>query len=178
MYADIAGMLQVGDNSDQSGGYPEFTLRPGSTVGQKVWDSDLTDGFDSGDVPVCLSATAGSPGSASWMVSGGSPGTLSGQITFGVIHSVEILANARAGGKVSWSNLTITFFKDGQPTQTITIPIECHPIADPMLQVLEVVPDSDDNTGVVVTGSVRLRNAGTSLPGPTDMTAGVQVLTT
>ena len=50
MYWDIAAEARVGDNSTQAGGIAEFTLDCGTTVGHKVWDANVQDGFDSGDV--------------------------------------------------------------------------------------------------------------------------------
>jgi len=167
-------MLQVGDNSDAQGGIPEFTLTGSPNVGQGNWISSLITGFDSGLVTVSFNARAGAQTNVSWWVGGG---TLYSDVSFATINSVEIVAKAKNGGKMTWSNITVTFFKNGQVTETLTIPDECDPVADPLTQVLQVVPTADDNTGVLVEGEVRLERPGTTLPAADDISGTISLFT-
>jgi hypothetical protein len=172
--SSVSATVQVGDNSDQ-GADVEFTLDGASAQGQRTWDPDLSNGFDSGPVGIWLSASAGGgPNAVSFSVGGGA---LSSDIFFNLISSVEISANGKNGGTLAWSEVTITFYKNGQQTQIIVIPIDCAPVGGPHELILQITPDSDDNTGVLITGTVRLARAGTTLPASDDMSGVINILT-
>lgn len=167
-------MVQVGDNSDAPGGIHEFKLTRSPDLGQRMWVSSLINGFDSGIVTVSCNVRAGTQTNASWWVEGS---TIYSDASFAAVNSVEIIARAKNGGKMTWSHITVTFYKNGHVTETITIPDECVPIADPITQVLQIVPTADDNTGVLIEAEVRLEHPGTTLPAPDEMTGTIGIFT-
>jgi len=171
--ANIQGLLQVGDNSSAAGGTPEFALSGSPNVGQLNWISSLINGFDS-SAAVSLNARGGIQTNASWWVGGGA---IYADVSFTAVNSVQIVAKAKNGCKLTFSNIVISFYKNGQVTETITIPDECCPVADPLTQVLEIVPTADDNTGVVVQADVRLQGPGTTLPASDDITGTIGIFT-
>jgi hypothetical protein len=155
--ATVTATVQVGDND--AGGTPEYSLSDCDDDGQRVWDSNLTDGFDSGDVNVCLVAGAGGgEGAVAWSVGGG---VLQSDKELSTIRSVEIDAAAINGWTLSWSQITITFMRNGIPVQVIMIPDECRPSAEPFEQILQINPNSQNCTSVTVTAVVRITGPAT-----------------
>lgn len=97
--------MLVGSNN-APGGTAEFLIgasATNNTTGRKLWDSDLTDGFDSGwvDVVLTMPATSG-PSDVLLKVAGGNPETITySGIIYSAITRVRIRAGVQAPAKMS-----------------------------------------------------------------------------
>lgn len=178
----IAGGVQVGSNGS-GGGSPGIVLGNGSgtnpSTGNVIWDANPS-GFDSGWVAVQIVASAG--GGANGVTCtvtqpNGSTTTVNySGVNYGTINDVQLQA------AVSASNMTITFrsvvvqyYKNGNLTDTVSLPDECAPIADTTgagappsaSQVSRLSPHTAGNTKVVITFLVRMQTPQSTLPAPT-----------
>lgn len=186
-----AGGVQVGSNG--SGG-----SSPGALVGHNLgsnpisanitWDSNVADGFDSGWVSIQLVGEAGGGGNGvTWTIiqPDGTTTTLpySG-VSYGTIDNVQLQAAASAAGmKVSFKSVSAVYSQNGQPTETVTLPDECAPIADTTgagapgsaSEVSQLSPGSSGNTSVVITAMVRMESSGAGLPAPDAMAATIYI---
>ncbi len=171
--------MLVGSNN-APGGTAEFLIgasATNNTTGRKLWDSDLTDGFDSGwvDVVLTMPATSG-PSDVLLKVAGGNPETITySGIIYSAITRVRIRAGVQAPAKMSWRNISVIFFKNGIQTDSYSPRTAPHvdtstlnaPVA--LEQILTVTPSASDNDSVTIQGSVHLVCAGSSLPAEEDM---------
>ena len=94
---------------------------PTDPVGARVqWDSNLSDGFSTGLVPVELHLRpGGGGGSTTWFVMGSKPGDIACDTdTFSTID--QILVRVGAAGQdttAQWSQLSVKFFSNGVPVE-------------------------------------------------------------
>jgi hypothetical protein len=179
---------QYGSNGDPSGA-PEFDeggVGGGDISGRIVWDTDTSDGLDSGWVAVVMTAPPGGGSShpAVWAVGGGTPSSLNfaGQ-TYGTIVSVEIRAGVQIPAEFYWQNILVSFYRNGRMTeqyiqdtgpQVITTG-DTPPVAAE--QILTVTPQFNNNTQVVISGQIRLVCAEGIIPGADDIFGQIFVFT-
>ncbi len=174
----FVGEVRVGNNSLNT---TQFEYDAGHNTsgdfvtGQRVWDANLADGFDSGQVAIQL---VGNPGGGangvSFSVQGGSvdPLNYSG-VTYGTIQKVEVRAKVAAGGlRLTFSDLIVRFYKAGVLVETINVPAQDTPVASTWdtsspasaLFVVRITPENADPDKVVVDANVRLESQSTTLP--------------
>lgn len=131
-------------------------------TGRVIWDNDLTDGFSSGELEVMFTAEAGGGSSGvNWQVPGASPCPViyTGR-TYGAIQKVQIRAAVQTTAQMQWSNVLVKFLRLGRLMDQYSA--TTGPAVDTSLgglsaeQILEVVPDFETNTKVIVTASMLL----------------------
>jgi hypothetical protein len=182
------GSIMYGDNGDPEG-MPEYVVGSSDTNnvdGFNTWTQDPENGVDTNDIPFDLT---GNP-------KGGSNGVVlnlqnseSGPLTFtgasyGAIQSVQIQAGVTlAGCRMTFTGVTVTFYKSGTETDSVTLQAGYNPVADAtsatdpvaVQQLTIITPASQTNDMVVITGSVQLyANAGV-WPGETDIFGDIYV---
>jgi hypothetical protein len=166
---DTFGNLQVGSNGDAEG---DPTSDVGDVFGEEnyaytAWDSDLDGGFDTSNVPIALDVT--SDGSESLSVASNAPLTYqTGSI--GPISSVVLEAAVQTNATSSWSNVTVTFLKNGSVRevdsigngpQVNTVSSGSANVAD---QTLTVTPSAPDDDEAIVSGVMRMTSPGINYP--------------
>lgn len=129
-----------------------------TTDGRTEWDSDLSDGFDTGNVPVVID---GSSAGTTLSPQGADDGAItSPDAIVGIVHEVDLRAVVMApDSEAIWSSIQVEFFKNHQLTQTISVPtLDAKGTADaPSQEALAIVtPNATDNDEVLITGTVRL----------------------
>ena len=143
----------------------------GDTIsGQKTWDPDLSDGFDSGWVDVQLVAGVQDDSSpVTWKVTGGSGQLSYEEARFNYISQITI--SAAVGGqncRMSWRSVSVEFYRHGVLAQTVT---PDGPVADTISSSvnnasISVLPEASDNDKVIVLAQVRLESTSQVLPSP------------
>jgi hypothetical protein len=173
--------LEYGSNGDPYGDptYTEGDDQGEENWGFNVWDSDISDGINTGAVPVQF--TGLSNGNESLSVgTGATPLTYSGD-SFGTIASVQVQAAVQIPASVQWSSLSFNFytgstleesdvFSAGPSVNTINTPNS--PTAE---QILTVIPTSQSCNKVVVTGTLQMTAPAGTYPGPTDMFSNIAI---
>src|SRR5271156_6307334 len=100
-YTIFADVL-FGDNGDPNGvpGYDVGSSGSNCSSGYIVWEGNIDNGLDSGEVSVNLSLPPGGGANAvTWDVVGGGSGILSfTSTTYGAISKVQVLAGVALGG--------------------------------------------------------------------------------
>ncbi len=174
---NLYSQASMGDN-----GYPDGI--PGVYVGvsdsanqsaYREWDSDLSDGLDSGWVAVSFTATLGSTNTAQFSVGGAGTTYYSGGSAT-AISEVDIRA-AVAGPDMamSWSNLSVAFYQGSSLVETVSLgnDVAVSTIGsqtwDPAEMIAQITPTQSNCDKVVVTGSIRLQAAAGTYPGPNDI---------
>jgi hypothetical protein len=124
-----------------------------------VWDEDLEDGFDSGQIGVNFAADLSS-GTTTLTAGSGAAVSHAGP-TGGAVGSVLIRAAAQVDGDVEWSGLTITFWNDEVAVETISPGgFEADGTSSSSdEQILRVTPSASGCDRVTVTGSLRMHAA-------------------
>ena len=160
----IESKIQYGDCA--AGGAPELTIN--NSEGHVVWDSNLSDGLDSGLFGIELVVSAGSGSSLTAVKNPINVNVTDSSVSYGFIQRVEIIASvAGVNRRFTWSSVAVRFYKGGTLVQTMTRGPECQPKADtygvPSIgwQGVEYTPAASDNDSVVITGQVRLQANGT-----------------
>jgi len=183
VYADA----EFGGNGDESGepSYDCGSSDSDNVYGYITWDSDLSDGLDSGTRTLSFQALEGGSNGVEWNVQGGSAGTLQfTDQTYGAIQSVKIRAAVILQGcKCTLSGIVLKFYKNGSLVETITLTSATNPVADTRAddapdereQITTITPTNSDNTKLVVTGNLRLEAVEGDLPGPSDLQAQIFV---
>jgi len=176
------GTVQVGSNG-AANGQPEVLCGGANTAGSDVqtgritWCDDLSNGFDSGWVSVCLTASAGGGnGAVTFAVAGANPDpVVYSNATYGKISAVQVSSAVNAAGmKISWKQIVAKFYYQGNLVDTEPLPDPCQPVADTTSggtsanQVVVINPAAQADS-VVVTGLVRLQSNGNTLPNPQDI---------
>jgi hypothetical protein len=180
-YAEVL----VGDDGG-SGGPPEYDVgvaADNNSTGTIIWDGDLTNGFDSGWIPVQLVVAAGGgTGGLNWLVSGGSPPTITyNGVTYGAIQQVKIVAAVQAPAGFFWRGISVQFYKAGVETDSYNLRTgpqvnaagSTPPVAEE--EILTITPVAQDNDSVTITGQIRMENASTTQPPPTAMFGQIYV---
>jgi hypothetical protein len=177
-----------GDNGDPNGvpGYDVGASSTDCSSGYIVWEGDIQNGLDSGNVSVDLSLPPGGGTNAvQWDVVGGASGTLTFTSTYRTMTKVQLLAGVALGGcKMSWVNATIRFYKAGVLMESISLDSSNNPVADATsqsgsveIEQITTITASSGYDRVDVSGNIRLQaNAGVS-PGADDIFADVYVFT-
>ena len=154
--------MDVGSNGNP---YGDPTFAAGDDQGEEgwgfgVWDSNTSNGFDTGNVPVGFAGA--SDGNETLEVGQNAPISYAGD-SFGSISSVQFQAAVTVPASASWSNVTVDFYDGnklvevdspsaGPAVNTINTPNS--PQAE---QVLTVSPPAGSNiTNVVATGIMRM----------------------
>lgn len=108
--------LRIGSNGDPWG---EAEIVSGSSpydaqYGRIVWDGDLEDGFDSGQLEHVLTSTVEDEDPETAVVtSDGESGPLTFSTSvYGSVALVQLRALALVAGSASWSNVAIGFYRD------------------------------------------------------------------
>jgi hypothetical protein len=173
-YSMMAEIL-FGDNGNPYGvegmTMSNATEYQGSVV---TWDSDLSDGLDSGWIGVELIAAAGASG-AQWNVDGiGSLQT--GDGGFAEIGKVTVRAVVTRGGlAMCWRDLRVQFYSGGQLVESMNLgDTPCAdtlgvPNSGPLEAGREITPSGADGDPVGVMGMIRLRAVAGNYPGVTDI---------
>jgi hypothetical protein len=136
-----------------------------------VWDENLDDGFDSGNVAVQYDAnlatgtTTFSAGSASAHYAGESGGT---------VGSVAVRAQAQGSGAVIWSDLTITFWDGSEVGESLTLATgataETSDTATGVEeQMLVITPERSGYDHVTVSGTLRMQAGSDYVPESADL---------
>jgi hypothetical protein len=186
-YAIFADVL-FGDNGDPSGipGYNVGSSPTNCANGYIVWQDNIDDGLNSGEVAVDLSLPRGGGTNAvEWAVTGGASGPLNFTSTYSTISKVQILAGVGLGGcKMSWYGIAIRFYKAGVLMETISLDSTNNPVADAMsdsgaveIEQITTITASPGYDQVEITGSVQLQaNAGV-FPGEEDIFGDIYIFT-
>jgi hypothetical protein len=178
--SSLFASVEPGSNGDTSGD-PTYVVGDDQGMenwGFNTWDSDTSDGWDSGTVSVNF--TGQSNGSESLSVQSNPAIAYNGD-GFGPISSVQIDAQVEIPASVQWSNISVKFYSQGALMETETIPggpqvdTTSTPDSPQAQQVLTVFPkDSNDDT-VVVDATIRMTAPAGTVPGSTSMFAGIFV---
>lgn len=181
----VSAEARAGSNG-QSGDTPELIVENsiGTSVnGSRVWDTDLSNGFDSMWVGVLFSAAAGGgDGAEQWSVAQGNPSPLIfSSVTYGSIQQVRIRAAVQAPAKALWQFITVAFYKNGVQTEALTPrhspQVDATSMSPPVAaeQILTVRPSKTDNDSVTIAGQISLVNPATTPPNADDMFCDVFV---
>ncbi len=176
------GEVLFGDNGS-TWGYP--TTEAGSTDTADTWtftqwDPNPDDGIESESHEVALSINADGAGSGSWKVDSDSPASFS-VASSGTIHQVAIRAAVMGSQmEMDWADVEVDFYQHGKLVETVvpaapTVSTMDSTNNDPAESVVMVTPTNGNDDGVVVTGSVRLKAAQGTYPGPSDIFGQVLV---
>jgi hypothetical protein len=183
----VTGGVQVGSNGS-GGGSPGVVLGQGNnpSTANPTWDSNPSDGFDSGWVTVQMTASAG--GGANGVTysviqpDGTTTDVSYSGASYGTINTVQVQAAASAGNmKVSYRSVVVQYYQGDTLVQTIVLPDACAPVADTTgagapssaSEVSDLPPGSPSNTKVVVTAQVRMQSPQTTPPPPTAITGQI-----
>lgn len=161
----LLAAVRAGDNS-ATGTDAEYYLQryDGERAdGHRTWDFDVGNGFFAHPV-VDLAV---SQGSATWTVDGGAK-TLTG-LTYGRVSKAIVSAVARLGGsRVRWTELTVTCTRANGSSMADVVPPAQLPVADSRdrggtapdkfgsMTYLEILPPTNDCTGIVIQGRVEM----------------------
>jgi hypothetical protein len=177
VYADVC----VGSNGSGTDS-PAYSLlnSVGDMNGDYItWDNDYSNGFDTGSVPFSFNATSSSGTSLSVNAS---PWTSLSSASFNTVQSVEIVAGVQIPGEAVWSNIAVTFLKDGVAQETVSIANGPHvdtrttPNNPNREQVLYVSPSRTDCNQVRVGGVIRMDTSSGVIPGPSDIFCDVAIV--
>jgi hypothetical protein len=162
--------MDVGSNGNP---YGDPTFAVGDDQGEEVWgfgvwDSNTSDGFDTGNVPVGFAGA--SNGNETLQVGSNSPISYAGD-SFDSISSVQFQAAVTVPASASWSNVTVEFYDGSElvDAESASVGPSVNTIATPSSpqaeQVLTVSPPVGSTvTNVVATGTMRMTApAGTAL---------------
>jgi hypothetical protein len=181
-FGDFALYMDVrpGSNGDPAGD-PSYVL--GDDQGEeawayKQWDSNLSDGFDTGDVNVQF--TGDSSGQESMTVGSDAPIAYTGDST-GNISSVVFQAGVMIPAEAKFSNITVEFWSGSalRETDTIGVGPDANTINTPATpqaeQILTVTPRFSDCNKVTVSATERMRAPAGTVPATSDMFCDVFV---
>jgi hypothetical protein len=179
---NIFAEARYGDNSIAAGGEHELAVGGSSTnmsTAHFTWDTDLSNGLDSGLKKIALEVPAGNSNPISWQV-GKSQASHSGA-TYGNIEKIVLRVGVLLDAAVALTGVSVTFSGPGGASYTYG------PADGPAVDQrngggaaaasVEITASTGSTfTSVTVTGSVRMRaNAGVFL-GPGDAFAQVFVV--
>ena len=140
----------------------------------EVWDTDLSDGLDSGGVALQIDANMdGGTVGLDASTAGSSVLSYDGDDNLGTIGSVLIRAGSTVAGSVTFSDVSVTFWKDGVQQDTVNVggvaPTRpAHRRAALAEQIVSVTSAVSGCDRVTVSGVVRLQaGAGVIPAGPT-----------
>ena len=113
----VVAQAKFGSNYDSSG-TPEVYVGSGAgdDTTRREWDSNPSNGIDSGQVSVFFSAEVGGGSNGiAWSVSSSDavPIIYTGR-TYGAIQSVKIRAAVGLNGSSEWTELQVKFFRSGR----------------------------------------------------------------
>jgi hypothetical protein len=168
----IFAEVRVGNNS-VLGGEPEYRLgRPGDLDdGQKTWDANISDGFDSGLVNVEFRIpVSGDTSGITLDIPTGTGQLRYPKLTYGYINKIQIEAAVNSNNMAMiWQNVEARFYRNGVVIETLQLPEPCHPVDDRINHtgngtIIELVPNNSNCTAVVVTAKAKLASTSTTLP--------------
>lgn len=178
---DEYAAIEYGDN-----GYPYGM--PTASAGQgtdedvwssTVWDSDPSNGVDSGLRSFSFSVNSADDGTASLAVDDESAQTFSVDPD-AAIHSVTIQADAAYGGiSFAWSDLTISFYHDGTLVDTeqpsAVSAGDLNSTSGDASESGAIVTTSANANGVAIRGQVEIRSAEGVYPSGTDVSGQISI---
>jgi hypothetical protein len=176
---------RLGSNGDSSG-VPEITVGTDSShvsTGRVCWDSDPSDGLDSGwTLGAFTAAPSGSTHSASWDVAGASPEpVVYSNVNYAGVFEVDLRAMTLTSGLAAWQSIDVAFMKNGVITDhytSYTGPSVDDTAASGIVsdeQILKVMSSYSDNDSVVISGDMRLAYPEGIYPGPNDLADQIYV---
>jgi hypothetical protein len=180
LYATLDVGSDIGSPGDTTG-LPSYTI--GDTAGDENWayynwDSNLDDGFDTGNAGVMF---RGAAGGAESLAVGSGPFLSASTATFGSVGSVDIVATVYITSEVKWSNVTVRFYRAGslQEIDSVGAGPDVNTTNTPSTpeaqQVLTVTPAVSGCDRVIVTGSLRMTAPAGTNPTASDMSANILV---
>jgi hypothetical protein len=146
----------------------------GTTAGRATWDSDLSDGLDTGDVAFAFEADLATGETSFATDIEGSSAAEGGSQAGAGLSSVLIRVGTQVQSKVSWSALTITFWDADSAGESISIPagVEIDTTQSSTgvgERLLAVTPESQKWDRVTVSGSLRFEAEAGTCPGWCDL---------
>jgi hypothetical protein len=139
------------------------------------WDSNTSDGIDSGWHDVQLSINADGAGTGTWAENDETPQTFSVGTSTTIQSVIVQAAVASSGMEMDWSNLTIKFYNNGNLVETVSpanAPNASTMTANngnPAESVMVVTPSATNDNGVAISGAVRLKATAGNYPMETDI---------
>jgi hypothetical protein len=186
--SDITGYCCIAETRYGSNGgnegTPEWDVGSASnqTTGRTKWADDPDDGFDTGLLNTELGTSQGGAEGIGFALqdSPDSPLIYVG-VTYGSIGNVLVRAGAQITSTVSWTGVNVTYYKNGNQTETYeyngTFQVSTTDGSPTAEVILTVVPQFDDNDQVTVQGSIEMVLPAGYYPGPDDMFNQVFVYT-
>jgi hypothetical protein len=174
-------MLQYGNDGDPNGLATQMT-GVGSTIntsGLNVWDSNLTDGLDSGWQNVALTLNTKFNGLMSLKVGLSSTQSFNTGSPLMSIGSITIRADVQnAFMQMDWRNITVKFYSGSSVVETDPMPdIEASTMDGSSVQESGAIlkPNASNITGVSISAQVRLQSVPGVTPLPSDIFGQVLV---
>jgi hypothetical protein len=161
---------RYGDNSIAAGGEHELAVGESSTnmsTAHFTWDTDLSNGLDSGAKKIALDVPASNTNPLTWQV-GKSHASHSGA-TYGSLLKIVLRVGVLLEAAVALTGVTVTFSGPGGASYTYGPTdgpaVDQRNLTGAAEASIEITPPSGTTfTSATVTGAVRLRaNAGVSL---------------
>lgn len=169
--------MRAGSNGDTNGD-PEQILSTSSTgnAGRFVWDSTDSDGgFNAISIPVLVDINLRTGADTLSMGDGSAPVTLSGP-SGKTVNFLELVAGTQVNAKVAWSNVQVSFYKNGTLQETASV--SGGPSIDTTSsdaptgeQIATVQPADTDDDEIIVTGSITMVCPDFTYPNPQDIFA-------
>lgn len=160
---DVFAEVRFGDNGSfwGVGEAATGTVEGEDDAGIVAWDSNLSDGLDSGWVQVELTVTTGADGTVAWNV-GHASASDSTPSSLDVIKKVTIRADVEASGMaMSWGTVDVKFFQNGNLVDEASANPSANTIGSSSGNSAEsgaAITTSYSNCDqVVISGSVRLQ---------------------
>lgn len=154
--------------------------------GQVVWDRDLSDGFDSGWVPVSLHVKPGGGAEGLvWTIGDGLTTVTHYDASYDGINGIVITAGVSGAGMLmAWKELQANYFFEGEMVEQITVGTSSWPAVSTLgkttgygFQDDYLIEASDTpNDEIVVTGFVRMAADFGVYPSPDAIVSRIFVL--
>lgn len=176
------GQVEIGDNGWAAGTETGYTGTYGTSQDRNYtqWDSDLSDGLDSGWRPLALSVNVQSSGNAYFVAGSASAMTFSAGTGLS-FHQVRIAAEVDGSGyEVDLRSIVVGFYHDGSLVQQYSLDdFSANTMdasnEDPLSTGATVTTTASNINGVYVSGQVRLQAAQGYYPANDDLKAVVAV---
>jgi hypothetical protein len=173
--------MRAGSNGDPYGD-PEEILGTSTTAnaGHYAWQSsDENGGFDAENVPVSIDINLRT-GAESLSVGDSTAVTFSGP-TGETINYVELTAGTVVNAQVAWSNVNVSFYKNGALQETASS--SGGPAVDTTSsdnatqeQIATIEPAASTDDEIIITGSINMVCPDFTYPNPEDMFAQTFVI--
>jgi hypothetical protein len=171
---DITGFCCIaetryGSNGDNDG-TPEWDVgsASGQTTGRMKWADNPDDGFDTGLLDAELATSpGGAEGIAFALQASPDSPLIFPDVTYGSIGNVLVRAAAQITSQVGWSNITVSYYKNGNPTETYryggTFKVSTtdeNPTAQVLLTVVPDTASCSDGDGDMLASNIKTKRVG------------------